>query len=339
VEGVYTGLAAKLRFRDAAPGLTATVTGGWAWSEQTGRGSASLDWASGSWRIGVRAQRSLAQTNDFVLPLREEASILGVLTTSDDYDYVDRRSATLGLMRRIGGDQGGLLRVELGPGDDQPEVARLRYGVFHGETGFRPNRPVTPGSYFRGLVGLELHPNVSGQYFEPGVGAGISVEQATGQISWQRIEARLLARHVWGPVTYGARVDGAAVLGRDVPPQQLLEIGSSEGLPGYGYKEFGGNRAALLRLSGAYQLPVLRSPLRLFKWLFLPSISPSFSVGLQGGWAATSGGVPALTPTDGIRSTVNFAVRLFGGAIGIGVARPLDHAAGWRVMLSTDQQW
>src|SRR5262249_30712466 len=60
VEGVYTGAAGTLRFRDAAPGLTAHVFGGWAWKEATPRGGASLSLRRGLWQTTVRAERELA---------------------------------------------------------------------------------------------------------------------------------------------------------------------------------------------------------------------------------------------------------------------------------------
>lgn len=185
-------------------------------------------------------------------------------------------------------------------------------------------------------MGFEFHPDVSGQFLEPGVGAGFSYERGDGELQWQRVEARLVGRHSWGPVVYRARFDGAAVLGRQLPPQRLIEFGENEGLPGYTYKEFGGDRAALLRLSAAYQLPWLNAPIRVGRWLYLPSLSPLLSVGIQSGWAGAS---LATRPTGRIRGTVSLSLRLFGGGIGFSIAPPVDHVAGSVFVFSTDQQW
>ena len=48
----------------------------------------------------------------------------------------------------------------------------------------------------------------------------------------------------------------------------------------------------------------------------------------------------ATRPTNGIRSTVNLTVRVFGGALGVGVARPIDHHSqsnGWRFVVGVGQ--
>lgn len=94
--------------------------------------------------------------------------------------------------------------------------------------------------------------------------------------------------------------------------------------------------------------------------LYLPSISPSLALGLNAGWAeahtasaraglalfgtrrdTTSGqDVPATRPTDGVRSTVNATLRLFGGTLGFGVARPLDRHdvnRGWQFVFGVGQ--
>ena len=69
IEGAYVGFAIGERFRDAAPGLTAHAYGGWAWSQQTPRGGATLIYARGPWTTAVRTERALASTNDFISPL------------------------------------------------------------------------------------------------------------------------------------------------------------------------------------------------------------------------------------------------------------------------------
>jgi hypothetical protein len=45
-------------------------------------------------------------------------------------------------------------------------------------------------------------------------------------------------------------------------------------------------------------------------------------------------GQPALAtrPTNGVRSTVSVSLQLFGGAFGIGIARPLEQRSSWRLV-------
>jgi hypothetical protein len=197
---------------------------------------------------------------------------------------------------------------------------------------------------------------VSGDFIEPGIAAGVRYERGDGRLRWQRVEGRAVARHVVGPVTYAGRLDGAAVFGRRPPPQQLLELGENEGLPGYAYKEFGGDRAVLTRGAVAYALPLLRAPVRLFG-LTLPSLSPSLAVGAQAGWTDAVGagtraslaafgfrtdsvtGRPLLAtrPTNGVKSSIDFTVRVFGNALGLGVARPLERRGRWGFVVSVGQ--
>lgn len=72
--------------------------------------------------------------------------------------------------------------------------------------------------------------------------------------------------------------------GRRLHLQQLIEFGENEGLPGYAFKEFGGDRAVFGRAAIAYELPFLRAPLRVrlgggrFRRVFRPGISPSIAI-------------------------------------------------------------
>ena len=368
VEGAYTGIAATLRFRDAAPGLTVGAQTGWAWAERTARGAAWGRWLTGGWSLDARAERALANTNDFRPLLDFEQSLGAVLATADDYDYVDRRSATVGITRALRLPGAPLLRLESGIGNDRSERTRLRYGLVHLDSTFRPNRPVTAGSYVRTGFGLDIHPDVSGEFLAPGIGASLWYERGDGALRWQRVETRVAARRTYGPFLLTGRIDAIAVFSSQVLPQQLIEIGENEGLHGYAYKEFGGDRAALARTAMTYNLPFLRAPLKLGRWsgplasVYLPSVSPSLALGVQGAWSdaissatrlslgvigtrqdsLTRQRVPATRPTGGVRSTASLTLRVFGGTLGIGVARPLDRVSPnqrWRLVFGAGQSF
>ena len=362
VEGLFTGTAVSLRFRDAAPGLSVGAYGGWSWAGETPRGALWSQWDRGRWQLGTRVERALANTNDFRPQLDFEQSLMAFLITADDYDYVDRWSATATVSTALPVRGAPVLRFEAGPARDRAELAELRFGLIHLDSNCRGNRAVTPGSYFRSAVGIVVHPNVSGEFLEPGLGGAIWYERGDGNLQWQRLEARVTARRTIGAFSYAGRTDAIAVFSRNPVPQQLVEFGENEGLPGYAFKEFGGDRAVLSRAAVSYELPLLRAPLRVHigRRFFLPGLSPSLAMGVQAGWAAASNEtarrglalfgtrtdtttgrfIPATRPTDGIRSTVSFTVRVFGGALGVGVARPIDQHArssGWRFVFGVGQ--
>jgi hypothetical protein len=135
------------------------------------------------------------------------------------------------------------------------------------------------------------------------------------------------------------------VWGDVIPPQRLFEVGGGGTLTGYDYKEFAGDRAALLRGQIDYAFPLWRMPHRLWSTLFIPGVAPGIAVGLQGGWTslttdAARAAVDALGPigsttpvsrsTDGFRATVGLGLTFFSGSVHVGIARPVDHRAPWR---------
>jgi hypothetical protein len=232
----------------------------------------------------------------------------------------------------------------------------LRRGVLKGDSSFRVNRGVDEGRYARSAATLTVNPNVSGDFLQTGSGAVLSYERGDGGLRWQRLEGRVTTRQNWRALTMSTRLHAGAVLGRNIPSQQLFELGKDGALPGYDYKEFAGDRAALARGAVTYNIPKWRAPIRLFGW-YLPGLSPAMSIGLQAGWtdvtsattarsvarlgALTAGDgsvivdpvtgkpVPVSRPTNGVRATMDFRLTFFGGMVGIGIARAIDHRDHW----------
>ena len=345
VEGLFTGIAPSVDFRSAAPGVTASLYGGWAWSEQTVRGGGSLTYERGENTFGARAERELASTNDFTPTLGGDGGLNALLTSLDDFDYVDRRTAFASVTHALGKVDVGFLTLQLGAGDDRPEHARLSQGLVRG-SGFRPNRGVSDGSYAVGMADVEIHPGVRGDFVQPGLGVRAHYEAAAGTLSWQRLELGISARRYAGPFTFTAGADGGLLLGGTPPPQQLFELGGNESLPGYDYKQFAGDRAALFRTFMSYRLPVLRRPFRVRRFL-LPGIAPGIAVGAQGGWTEISSpaaqravnllgagwsATPVSVATGGARATVGGGITLFSDVLHVGIARPVDHAAPWKLV-------
>jgi hypothetical protein len=361
IEGAFTGIGAEAKMRDAAPGLVVRGNLGWAWAEQTVRGRASVERQSGRWWPLVRMGRSLDLTNDFREPF-DSGSTIGALFSVDDYDYVDRHLALVGLTGFPTRRRDVRVRLEVGAGSDRyAPVRRARGPLAKGDSGFRFNRGVDAGRYRTVTVKAEIHPDVNAAFVRPGIGAVLQAQAASGDITWRRVELRLVGRRALGPIIYAAQLDAGAVTGDSIPPQQLFELGENQNLPGYGYKEFAGNRAAVLRGLAMYPLPFWQKPLRAGRWVF-PGIAPTVSFGAQTGWAKATDdaarsavarlgtvgdsilgippsvpGAPVSQPTDGIKTSIDFRFRFFGGAVSVGVARATDRHQSWRFIAGLAQ--
>lgn len=400
VEGLYLGLGARVRFRDAAPGLTVAGTAGYAFSEHTVRGRVEAQQklgpgarrtpdpgapgalnagpASATWALLARAGRTLDITNDFRAPF-DSGSSLGAIFGADEYDYVDRRFATIGIARAAAG-RATLLRADIGVAEDRGDSVHVRHPPLQHGTLYRPNRGVDQGRYLRSSITLAWHPDVAAEYVRPGLGARLYGENGAGDLHYTRIEGRVTGRRdliddVTGrflglplsgsTLALVGRMDAGVVLSpsdRGPPPQQLFELGTAQGLLGYGYKEFAGNRAASARTALLFTGPFLRTPIRVRRFI-LPAVAPGLAATAQLGYADASNdaarrsiarlgfrndtlsalGAPVLAarPTDGLRASVSVGVTVFGGAVFGGVARVIDGHAdrprGFRAVLTFNQ--
>ncbi len=350
VEGVFTGISAKHNFGDAGSGLAVRGSIGYAWAEQTARGMSGVERTLGRTTTGIRAERVLAHTNDFQLPLTWGSTLSALLGSTDDFDYVDRRMATLSVARTYGAQRRTLARIEIGPGADHAVVQNISKGLYVAKgRGFTPNRGAREGNYFRSAADLQINPQVSGMFVDRGVGVQLHYERADGDLRWQRLEARTAVRRELGPFQLYARGDAGVLLGSPVP-QVMFEIGSEQGLSSYGYKEFAGDRAAIIRTNLGYTFPILRAPIRLPGNMILPGLAPGVAAGIHGAWTEISSdaaqralidlgqrvdeetglAVPLSRPTDGMRASAEFLLTFFSGALAFGVTRPVDHAGTWK---------
>ncbi|MCC6243111.1 MAG: hypothetical protein IT353_09735 [Gemmatimonadaceae bacterium] len=347
VEGAFTGVGLKLAMRDRAPGVVMRATGGWAWNERTARGRAAIDWTRGGWAIGARVGRSLEMTNDFQRAIEPNLDMFGI---DNSIDYVDRRSvgaiATRQLLRgRV------LVRADVGAASDRDAPTRLAFGPF-GRSPFRANRGVDEGRYTRSAAVVEWNPRAADQGALPGMTARINYQRGDGALAFERVEARAIARRFVGPVMALGRIEGGVVTGGRIPPQRLFELSRGRSLPGYD-SSFAGSQAVTMRGSLLYNLPLYRRPYRIFNTFSVPGIAPGLLVSVNGAWtgAPTASARDALlrlgvvtdslnvsTPvarvTDVPRASVSAGVRLFSGALFIGVARPLGQFGPWRLTLS-----
>ncbi len=350
VEGLFTGIAVEQDFRDRAPGLSIRASAGYAWAEKVPRGMFAIQRTLGRSTFGVRAERSLPHTNDFQQPLTSGATLSALLGSIDDFDYLDRQLATAYFTRTYGPQQRSLVRFEAGAGSDNGVRRNASKGIYEAEgEGFRPVRGITEGNYIRTAATIEINPHVSGLFVDRGVGLTMHYERADGDLRWQRVEVRTAARREVGPFQVYARGDAGTLLGAPAP-QVLFELGSEVGLSSYEYKEFVGDRAALLRTVVGYTFPILRAPIRLPSLLILPGISPGVAAGIHGGWTEISGAraqqavnqlgspfdiegnpsIPIPRATDGMRASAEFLVTFFSGALAVGVTRAIDQPDKWK---------
>jgi hypothetical protein len=341
VEGLYTGLAGLYDFRDAAPGVSIRGMLGYAWYEQAVKGGVEATVVRGPWVTSLIAERQLASTNAFQSNVSGAGNFLGGLFGSEDYDWVDRKIAAVGLSRELGSSHSSAVRIEVGYGSDDGFPKELTRGLIAGT--FRPNQEVDPGTYVRSGVSLEVGRNVLNSPISSGLGYTISYERGDGTINWQKTEIQSLAQKMVGRFVFAARVDAAYVAGSNIPSQQLIEIGGVEGLPGYDYKAFAGNEAVVARSTVVWLLPFFSAPIHLGK-LIVPGVSPQPQIGLFTGiTAATAEAQPVLNrldrvTTDGWRSTLDLRLRFFGGTVSAGMARAIDHNGKWMLVIGVGPQ-
>jgi len=350
IEGAFTGLAIQRELGDSISRVSLYGSAGWAWSEQTARGNFGIERRSGGTTSGLRFERALANTNDFKTPFSFGATLSALLGSTDNFDYLDRWAASASVSKALGLKQRSLISLQIGPGEDRAVQQHISQGIYiaKGE-GFRPNRGIREGKYFRTVASLDLNPEVSGMFVDRGVGARLYYERADGTVYWQRLEGRLAARREVGPFQLYARGDAGTLLGKPAP-QVLFELGGDEGLTAYRYKQFAGDNAALARAVLGYTLPFLRAPMRLPSQLIVPGLAPGLAAGIHGGWAEISGAAaqrallelgttidpttglpgPVSQPTNGFRASAEFLFTLFNGAAGLGVTRVIDTHGPWK---------
>ena len=363
IEGVFTGLAVLARLRDAGPGLSVHGELGYAWSEKTVRWLGGAGWDRGPWTLSADAGRILDVTNKFRNQFDNPS--LGALAGRDSWDYVERRGGMAAVTRTLS-SEGSIAQVEFARVTDHTVTPHLRKAPSGAL--LRLNRTITPGTYWRGRALLDWHPAVSPLFAHDGVGFRAEVESATGDLDYTRVEGRVVFRKSLTRIFFIARLHAGAVFATDPPPQQLFELGGPDALPGYDYKEFAGDRAALFRARITYPFSLLDLPFRIGSGITLPSLSPAISVGFQGGLTGvrTSGGLaavralgdkhddetgalltdpitggplPASVTTGRLRSSVDIRIGFFGDALAVGFARPLERGRSTRFILALGRQF
>jgi hypothetical protein len=320
---------------------------------------------NGRTRLEVRGGRFLAVTNKFRNQFDNFA--LGALLARDNWDYVERYSATVRVLHRVDVRRGSRIQVEAGWTEDRPRERVLATTPWVGY--LRPNRGIFEGSYFRTRARLDINPDISPQFVRQGWGLQVTYDGGIGALNYSRIQARAVARKDFSRAFLAALVEAGTTLGNSIPPQQLFEVGGAVALPGYEYKQFAGNRGIIARVRLTLPIPLFTlSGGAINRALSLPRSLPSISFGYQGavtsisnpgaqaavtalGYAfndatgqtavdSTTGvPLPASTASNGWQSSVDLRVGLFGGALAVGAAKPFYQGQGLVFFLAIGGQF
>lgn len=365
IEGIFAGAAVSYRPRRAQPGTELHLGLGYGFWDRQVRGDLVGTWRRGPLALGAFLGRTLDNSNEFMAQFANPA--LGALLSRDNWDYVDRRhlGAHVGWWPANG--HGERYELSVAAVRDDSVSRELETSPWVGF--LRENRGIYEGDYVRVRALAELRPDIGVNFVRDGVGLRVEGEVGSGStIAYQRLVARVLARRSFSFMYVTAQLHGGKVWGDKLPPQQLLEMGGAVGMPGYDYKVYAGDVAALGRVRLSFPLPFLQQPIPTGRGFALPPLGPQVSLGVQAGWTDVTtpaaeraltalgdffdtgtggpqvdpetGAVrPASTATNGLRTSVDLRLTLFNDALGVGVAYPISYDKGVTVIFVLGQQF
>ena len=309
------------------------------------RGGATLYRARGEWTSTALAERWLEATNDFPVGLPfATASVGGLVGSLQRRDYVDRTTAAVAARRASRDASSSLFGVQVGVGRDRDNVARTR-GPFRADSVVPLNRFAQNGSYARAALDYERGQALSLATSAAGARVQLHYEAAAGDLNWQRATAAIRVHRSIGRLLVTQRGDiGIVFASGGIPPQQLFELGGSERLPGYRYKQFVGDRSALFGAGLEYPLPGFR---RADRWTLrhrLPAFAPALATSIGGGWTELSSqrardaalalgrgsAVLVSEATGRMRGTFGLGFTVLSGLVHAGAAVGLDRGARFR---------
>ena len=306
-EGWYTGLGASYV---TSPSLRFDALGGYASGAEHAAGLLQIRVDRGNTRFylagGVNTLRDIGPVSGMPGVLN---TIAGRLFREDYLDpyYVDAVSA------RIEQQLGRHWQLQLRFAAEEHSTASLTQGA----DDFRPILPVDEGRAYAATLGLRRAlPETAGLRWSGALGADV-VSFENNWFTRPHLELRAQFDSEGKHTHFAATLRASTVIDGSLPAQYQALLGGRETVPGYAYREFGGDRYALLNLEASRTVwePWLR--LRLF------------------GAAATTGfdSGPEFLPLRPHTSPV------FGGGAGVGLfwdILRIDVAYGddWRTIFS-----
>lgn len=251
-------------------------------------------------------------------------SSLGFLLSGEDYTDPWFRSGASVEWRMPAGR--GSLRAGLALEEQRPADLAARPP---GGASTRPVRPVAAGDEALATLGWSFPLGRSlGLAWRGGLEAGAAAGQLGG---WTRLLGRLHARSRTSDGPWSWRLEGGlGIVGGRPPPQRLLLLGGRGTVPGYGFRPWGGDRAAWLRLEASRRV--------VGPWIAVRALAAAgwAEVGGQGAAAAADFGGPdggALDGTGGTRPSAGLGVGLLDGILRVDLVRGLD-AGRWEWVVS-----
>ena len=353
VEGLYLGVSGTAYLRNVMPGLRIRGTAGYAIWPGLPRGGVTATLGRGPWAWNAKVMRDLDLATKFPDPLDYNRGVRA-LFQQDNYDYADRLTAGVGGTRFFSRTAPGNVTARVDWVKDRRTVADLSTGPL-GQS-YTLNPTVMAYGYPRAQLSVNWHPEISSHFTRPGLALSASYEAGGGDLPYQRIQAGLVVRANWRSVVFTLVGDVGTTISDNPPTQQLFLIGGSGSMPGYDYDQFGGNVAALTRWMLSAPLPFLQSPLKIGNTT-IPPIAPNLSYRMYNGYTeSTNAGadaaldavgtqvvngvtVPFSVPSDGIKTTQEIRLSLFGTLLGLGFARPMETGADWTFTFSFAQSF
>ena len=128
------------------------------------------------------------------------------------------------------------------------------------------------------------------------------------------------------PWAWEAELGGALAVGT-LPPQRLVLLGGRRTVPGYPFREWGGDQAFRASLAGSYRA--------IGPWLTLRGFATAGWVGVTS-VAAESAELFGAVPSDRIRTSLGAGIGIFNDLLRVDVARGLDDGV-WEWMVSFNE--
>ena len=187
----------------------------------------------------------------------------------------------------------------------------------------RPIRPIRDGDLWSGSALLRPRlPRLLGGATTGRVDMEAGALDGEGYARWL-VGMEVDGRRPGWPWAWEAEIGGALAVGT-LPPQRLVLLGGRQTVPGYGFRDWGGDQAFLVRLLGSRQL--------IGSWLNLRAFAAA-------GWvdatavSAESDASFGARPSDGLRPALGVGIGVLHDILRVDVARGLDGGV-WEWMVS-----
>ncbi len=255
VEALFLGIGFPNRYSWDHRSISLFGSGGWGTSSHRWRynGGVAQQFGMGKTMIeaGVEAH-SLTDTKDRWLNDEGENTVAALFVRDDNRDYFGREgmSAWLGV---YGKWRNSDMQVKVSYLNDQYESLdwRTNWSIFGGgDKSFRNNPAINEGRMRSILASFEMHEEHQRSYFTAGWKAAVSAEIAGksfgGDFGFNKYQVDVtryqpLSRYE----NLNVRLHVGSTTG-DAPVQKWFELGGISTLPAFSYKEFQGNRVALV---------------------------------------------------------------------------------------------